>query len=153
MTHIHYRAAVAADQPAINAIIREAGINPLGLQWEHFLLAVDETTGEIVGTGQIKTHGDGSHELASIATRPAHQGRGIAAELIRRLMTQHRAESSEPLYLTCRSSMRAFYERFGFRVIDQDQLPRYFKRLARVAGWFALFTQRKLLVMVSDTAA
>lgn len=149
---IRFRAATAADQPTINALIREASINPMGLKWEHFLLAVDDTTGEVVGTGQIKRHGDGSHELASVATRPDYQKRGIAGAIIRKFITQHRSATTAPLYLTCASPLRAFYEPFGFRVIDHDQMPRYFKRLSRVAGWLTLFTERKLLVMKWETS-
>jgi ribosomal protein S18 acetylase RimI-like enzyme len=88
---ITYRPATASDQKTITAIIRAAGINRMGLHWQHFLLAVDAVTGEVVGTGQIKSHGDGSRELASIATRPAYRGQGIAREIIRRLVAEYEA--------------------------------------------------------------
>ena len=50
---------------------RAARINPMDLKWANFVVAVDDESGAIVGTGQIKQHGDGSYELASIATVPA----------------------------------------------------------------------------------
>jgi len=123
------RAATAADQPTIKRIINEAGINPMGLNWPNFLLAVDDETGEVVGTGQIKPHGDGSRELASIATAPAYQRRGIAHRIIERLL----AENPGEMYLTCVNTMGPFYVQFGFREIDGSELTPYFRRLKKMA--------------------
>jgi hypothetical protein len=55
-----FRPATAADQRAITAIIRQAGINPLSLKWPNFLLAVEAGAGEVVGTGQLTATGAGS---------------------------------------------------------------------------------------------
>lgn len=133
---IAFRPATAADQAAITAIIRQAGINPMGLKWPNFLLAVDAGTGAVVGTGQLKPHGDRSRELASIATVPAYRGRGIAGEIIRRLMARHAAESRAPLYLTCRSPLRTFYAPYGFREIEPAEMPPYFRRIKRLVNFF-----------------
>lgn len=155
-SELTFRPAVEADQKTIVAIIREAGINPMSLKWPNFLLAVDEATGEIVGTGQIKTHGDGSRELASIATQPAYQGRGIAREIIRRLIAKDVAESTDPLYLTCVSTMGTFYEPFGFRVVERlEDMPPYFRRVKRIVGVIGWFARRgvTLLVMRRDRDA
>src|SRR5713101_3830853 len=94
---ITVRLATAADQKTIKAIIRAVQINPIDLKWQNFVLAVDEDGGAIVGTAQIKRHGDGSHELASIATIPDYRRRGIAHQLINHLIAQHQ----DVLYLTC----------------------------------------------------
>jgi len=141
---ITLRPAAAADQKRIVTIIREAQINPMDLKWENFLVAVDDATGEVVGTGQIKTHGDGSRELASIAVIPAHQHRGLAKQIIERLLREH---GQDVLYLTCRGEMGTFYEPFGFRAIERDEMPPYFKRLARIAGAVGFLVKEKLLVM------
>jgi len=143
---ITLRAAAAADQPRIVAIIREADINPMDLKWKNFVLAVDEASGEIVGTGQIKTHRDGSRELASIAVVPAYQHRGIAHQIVERLLARHGNQGT--LYLTCRAEMGTFYEPFGFRIIRGNELPSYFRRLKRFVGIFErLLREEKLLVM------
>ena len=76
------RPATAADQPCIEAVIHAAQINPLDLKWQHFTLAVDDASGETVGTVQIKTHSDGSRELASLAVIPEWRGQGLARRLI-----------------------------------------------------------------------
>ncbi|MBW0271983.1 hypothetical protein ATM97_15385 [Nocardia sp. MH4] len=53
--------------------------------------------------------------LATIGTRPDRQGRGHAAELIRRRMDS----AAGPAFLVAtRASNVPFYERFGFRVTD-----------------------------------
>lgn len=142
---ITLRAATAADQPAINRIIREAGINPMGVKWPNFVLAVDDAAGQIVGTGQIKPHGDGSRELASIATVPEYQRQGIAHRIIERLL----AESTGVLYLTCVDNMGPFYVQFGFREIDGPELTPYFRRLKKMASAFMFLDrhERRLLVM------
>jgi hypothetical protein len=41
------------------------------------------------------------------------------------------------------------YEKFGFRILDRDEMPRYYRRLQRLAGLLMDLTRRKetLLVM------
>ena len=139
------RLATAADQQTITAIIRAVQINRMDLKWQHFVLAVDDNSHTIVGTAQIKQHGDGSRELASIATLPNYRGGGIASQLINHLL----AENTGTLYLTCLDKMGAFYERFGFRTTTGPDLPPYFRRLSRVAAAFRFLSNdgHRLLVM------
>jgi N-acetylglutamate synthase-like GNAT family acetyltransferase len=122
------RAATAADQPAITGIIRQAGINPMALDWQRFLVA--EADGRIIGTVQVKPHGDGTRELASLAVVPEWQNRGVGAALMQAAL----ARETGPLYLTCRSELESYYTRFGFRPLARDELTPYFRRLARVVG-------------------
>ena len=145
------RPAAAADQKRITAMIREANINPMGLKWQNFILAVDDATGEIVGTGQIKTHGDGSRELASIATLPAYQRRGIAHQIIERLLALHGSAST--LYLTCRPPLGRFYEQFGFRTIGLDKMPPHFRRIKRVTGLFERLARAGVMLLVMKREA
>ena len=142
---ITIRPATAADQNNIKAIIKEVQINPMDLKWPNFVLAIDPSSGAIVGTAQIKRHGDGSPELASIATIPSHRQQGVAHQLINHLLAQH----SGRLYLTCLEMMGPFYEQFGFRKISVDEMTPYFRRLSRIAGAlnFAGKEGRRLLVM------
>ncbi len=126
------RPANHQDEAIIRRMIRQAKINPMGLDWRRFVLAVTETD-EIVGCGQLKPHPDGSIELASIAVIPAHQRRGVARMIIEHLI----ARQPPPLYLMCRSVLRPFYEQFGFRVLQEAEMPPYFKRLVRLFKPFA----------------
>jgi amino-acid N-acetyltransferase len=123
------RAATASDAGAIRLLIFRVGINPRDLDWRRFLVAVDEA-GKLIGCGQVKPHRDGSRELASIAVRPKWRKRGLASELIRRLM----AEAGPPLWLMCRGELAGFYRRFGFvSVEDAQAMPKYFRRVYRLA--------------------
>jgi N-acetylglutamate synthase-like GNAT family acetyltransferase len=116
--------ASQADFPSIRNLIHEVGINPTGLDWRRFLVARD-AKGNVIGCGQVKPHRDGSSELASIAVKPGWRGQGIARAIIQELIAFHPGA----LYLTCRASLVSFYMKFGFRVIEKDEMPNYFQRV------------------------
>lgn len=146
MAEVTLRRATRADDAAIKALIRSARINPMDLDWRRFLLAVTRD-GEMVACGQVKPHADGTLELASIAVRPAWRGQGIARLVIERLL----AESPRPLYLTCASSLGPLYEKFGFRVLSENEMTPYFRRLSRLATAFMKMARgQTLLVMKLD---
>ena len=121
------RPATSTDFPAIRGLIRLVQINPIDLDWQRFVIAVTPE-GEMIGCGQVKPHGDGSRELASIAVTPPWRKRGVARAIIEYLT------ASEPgtLYLTCRASLGPFYTRFGFKAIEQPEMPPYFRRISRL---------------------
>jgi N-acetylglutamate synthase-like GNAT family acetyltransferase len=121
------RWANEADAPAIKRLVSEAGLNRLSIHWQRFIVADDD--GRIVGMGQVKVHGDGSRELASIATVPDRRGAGIATAIIEALLSAQQGD----VYLTCRSHNEKFYERFGFRRLTESRgSAPYFARLSRL---------------------
>ena len=124
------RPAKIEDSPAIYDLIIEGHINPTGLDWRRFILAVTPE-GEAIGCGQIKPHRDGSQELASIAVTPAWQGKGVARAIIEHLIDG----VDSPLYLMCVSTMGPMYEKFGFRGLNEDEMPKYFRRVSKLAGF------------------
>lgn len=102
----------------------------------------------LAGIGAVKAHGDGSRELSSIATAPDRRGRGVAGAVIRTILEREKG----PLFLSRRDLMTAFYGRFGFQVIGEDDMPPYFRRLH---GVFSIVTavlgiKNKLRVMRRD---
>jgi len=149
------RPAIQSDQKTITRLIHDAGINPMSLDWHRFVIAEDSKDpkgslarkpfGSIIGIGQIKQHGDGSRELASIAVIPERRQQGIASEIIRHLLTQD-AERGV-MYLTCRAQLETFYHRFGFKKIGRDEMPPYFRRIHRIGSIFARLAGTELLVM------
>jgi N-acetylglutamate synthase-like GNAT family acetyltransferase len=142
------RPALEHDQAEIRALIRKVGINPLGIRWQRFLIAVNGADA-LIACGQIRTHGDGSLELASIAVRAAWRGQGIGTAIIRDLKAAHRST----LWLTCRTELKPFYEASGFTEIpDLDRMPPYFRRVMRFAKLYQRVTRRKvgLAVMAYD---
>jgi N-acetylglutamate synthase-like GNAT family acetyltransferase len=142
------RPAIRADQPAITALVRAAGINPLSLHWPRFRVAED--AGRVVGVAQIKTHSDASRELASLAVAPDRQDEGIGSALVEHWLAQ--PEGQPPLYLMCRNELEGYYTRFGFRRVERGEMPPYFRRMTRVARVFMaiaalLGEQRHVIVM------
>jgi len=125
---VRIRPATQADQAEITRIVRSSNINPFGLAWRRFLVAEDSE--RIVSVGQVKQHGDGSRELASIAVTPDYRHKGIATAVVNALL----ARESAVLYLTCRHQLEPFYQRFGFVTVGREELSPYFRRLARIAN-------------------
>jgi N-acetylglutamate synthase-like GNAT family acetyltransferase len=125
------RPATRADARTIREIITRVNINPMGLSWVRFILAVDQA-GNIVGCGQVKPHSDGTSELASIAVLPEWRGKGVARGIIEHLLEKHPGR----LFLTCRSQLEPLYQNFGFQIIEEAEMPAYFKRISRLAALF-----------------
>lgn len=148
MADFYLTPAVEADFPAIKRLVFETGINPMSLKWERFYVAKSTADDMFIGCGQLKPHGDGTVELASIATVKAWRNKGVASAMVQKLM----GIGPRPLYLTCVSTMGPFYEKFGFRSLEYNVLPKYFRRLSNVAGFVnALHVMNeKLLVMQLD---
>jgi N-acetylglutamate synthase-like GNAT family acetyltransferase len=144
MTRFQLRPAAAADFKKIKSLVREARINPTGLDWQRFIVAENDH-GVVIGCVQIKPHRDGSHELASLVVDPEFRGQGIARALVEGLLENHTGE----LYLMCRSSLGGFYEKLGFAAVDETQMPPYFRRVSRLASLAKILAREgdELLVM------
>ena len=126
------RPAVERDYPRIRSLIYAVKINPLNLDWRRFIVTVTPD-GELIGCGQVKPHQDGSRELASLAVVPEWRERGIARQIIESLLAAHPGE----MYLTCRGRLGAFYEKFGFQVISDTEMPPYFRKISRLSRLFS----------------
>jgi N-acetylglutamate synthase-like GNAT family acetyltransferase len=122
------RSATHEDIRAIRALISNVHINPTGLIWRRFLVAVTPDN-RLLGCGQIKEHFDGSRELASIAVWQSARGQGVARALIQELLDH---ETVRPLYLMCRARLEPLYNKFGFQAIDLQNMPPYFQLIRRV---------------------
>jgi len=138
------RPATEEDFPQIKALIREVHINPTGLDWHRFTVAVDGS-GQMIACAQLKPVPGDLTELASLAVQVSHRHQGIARALIEHLL----AVAPRPVYLTCRSALGELYAKFGFRALDVSELPRYYRRLNRLAALFMGLTRQNesLLVM------
>lgn len=139
--------ATSAQQAEIKTLVRAAQINPMGLDWRRFVVAVDGN-GRVIASGQLKSHNDGSWELASIVVVPDWRGQGVARAVIEHLLT----DSPRPLWLTCMSGLVPFYGRFGFHEVTAlPEMPPYFRRVSRMFGLLArLSPARSLSVMRCD---
>ena len=136
------RTATAADQFAIQMIVRAAWIYPRDLDWQRFLLA--QWGQDIVGVGQIKPHNDGSRELASIAVVPEWQGNGVGGAVIRALLSRE----SGALHLMCDAAREHYYQRFGFRRLERPLMPPYFRRFMLIAPLVKLLSLNRIQLIV-----
>ena len=138
------RPARESEAGQIKDLIHLVGINPMGLDWKRFVVAVNDRD-EMIGIGQLKPHGEDILELASIAVYPEYQGQGVGRMIIEYLLER----SPRPLYLMCESSNGPLYEKFGFRKINYEEMPRYFQRLSKLASLMFVFASgnEHLLVM------
>lgn len=138
------RPARESESSQIRDLIHLVGINPTGLDWKRFIVAVNERD-EMLGCGQLKPHAEGILELASLAVYPEHRGKGVARAIVEHLL----AHSPRPLYLMCASPLGEFYQKFGFQRLPYEEMPRYFQRIARLAGLLTSLARRqeRLLVM------
>ncbi|HRN51439.1 MAG TPA: GNAT family N-acetyltransferase [Anaerolineales bacterium] len=121
--------ATAQHAAGIQSLVRSSGINPTGLAWQRFLVALD-AAGALIGCVQVKPHGDGSRELASLAVVPQWQSHGVARALVEAIL----AQNSGTLYLMCQARLGVFYEKFGFSRIPVDEMSTYFRRVSKLAG-------------------
>jgi N-acetylglutamate synthase-like GNAT family acetyltransferase len=126
-------------------LINEAQINPMGLDWRRFVVAVDERD-QVVGCGQVKTHRGGACELASLAVSRGWRGRGVGGQIIQRLMR----DAQPPLWLMCRSGLVPFYQEFGFKEVGVDEpQPAHFRRMRSLVSAFVFASrQDHLAIMV-----
>jgi N-acetylglutamate synthase-like GNAT family acetyltransferase len=136
------RLATEADQPRILRLIREVRLPRMNLRWPNFVVA--EENGEVVGMGQVKSHGDGSRELASIAVVPSRQRQGIGSAIIQTLLAR---EPGIVLHLSCRRELEGYYERFGFARLEPASYPPYFRRTTLLVGRVTRLFGLHLLVM------
>jgi N-acetylglutamate synthase-like GNAT family acetyltransferase len=138
------RAALESESAQIKELIDIVGINPTGLDWKRFVVAVN-AGGQVMACGQIKPHGADIRELASIAVHPDHRGRGLAREVIETLLR----ENPRPLYLMCIEHNGPMYEKFGFRALVDAEMPKYFSRIKKVFDLANVFRKlgESLLVM------
>lgn len=144
MTTYTIRPALEAESAQIKDLIHLVGINPTGLDWKRFIVAVNDG-GQVIGCGQVKPHGADIQEMASIAVSPAYRAGGIARKIIEELLRK----TSRPLYLMCIAHNAPMYEKFEFRSIPYEQMPRYFQRIQKVFAIADVFrkTGEDLLVM------
>ena len=137
------RPARETESAQIKALIYLVGNNPMDLDWKRFIVAVNQQD-EMIGCGQLKPHGKDILELASLAVYPEQQGKGVGRAIIEHLLKN----SSRPLYLMCESSNGPLYEKFGFQEIQYEEMPRYFKRISKLAGLVTSLAHREERLMV-----
>lgn len=122
------RQARVTDVPAIHALIdrhADRGImlprsrSRLYETVRDFLVAEDN--GRIVGAGALKTVWEDLGEVCSLVVAESHRKRGVGRSIVENLLDQATEVGlSRVLVLTY---VPAYFERFGFRLVDKGSLP------------------------------
>ena len=79
----------------------------------HFVLAVDNQTGQIVGFINAVSDGVLNAFIPLLEVLPSHQHHGIGAELVKQMLAKLR--NLYAIDLLCDADLQPFYERFGMR--------------------------------------
>ena len=140
------RPATETDQQIIRKLVRQARLNPLGLDYRRFVVATDHD--RIVGAGQIKSHRDKSRELASLVVLDQYQNQGIGGAIVDDLISYETGS----LYLFCLDELAGYYERFGFSIATRKVIPPRMKRLlvlTTVFGKLASILERRTVKIIA----
>lgn len=114
------RPARAEDIWSIRKLVLTAVLDPTQVRWSQFwVIECDE---RLVACGQLRTFPD-AQELGSLVVAVPWRGLGLGTLLTQRLIQQ----ATQPLFLECMSWLVSFYDRFGFKVVPWQELPRSLK--------------------------
>lgn len=118
---VHFRSAMPADLPSVEALLKDAGLPLDGVMdhLPHFLLAFRD--GVLVGTGAIEPYGE-TGLLRSVAIRPDQRATGLGQTLTRRLLIQAQ-QSGLPHLVLLPTTAEGFFPRFGFVRTSREALP------------------------------
>jgi len=114
------RPATAADAETIKRMVRSAPLDPNAIDWHYFLVLeiVEGGKPKIVSIGMVHPEGD-VQEVDSVVTLPEYRKRGYAEAIVHALIER----AGTPLYLLAEDALIAYYEKFGFRVMDRSEAP------------------------------
>jgi amino-acid N-acetyltransferase len=119
---IGLRAAVAADRPAVERLLEEAGLPRAGLadQFpEGYVVATRQDA--LVGVAGLEAHG-AAGLLRSVVVAPAERGSGLGVTLTADRLVAARARELGPVFLLT-TTATDFFPRFGFRECARDLVP------------------------------
>lgn len=125
------RPAVAADLPAILAVLTEAGLPTLGVAAMVGEMVVAERHREVVGAVGLEPAGP-DRLLRSLATAVEERGRGTGQALVARALAEARRAGVRHLWLLTEGAAPLF-ERFGFRLVPRGDAPPSLQALAEFA--------------------
>ena len=118
------RPAAASDAETIKRIVRANPLDPNAVDWHYFLVleVIEDGKSVIASIGMVRPEpesGGGVLELDSVATVPEYRRRGYAEAVVRALI----AREQQPIYLLAETDLIAYYQRLGFRLMDDDAPP------------------------------
>jgi ElaA protein len=105
---------------------RELEVDEFDVMAVH-LLAVEEGTGNPIGTARILDKGKGVAKIGRVAVLPGYRGRGVGEALMRAALDRARRSGHTVAVLDAQVPVIGFYERLGFvaegAVFDDAGIP------------------------------
>jgi len=89
---------------------------------------VEVASGELVGFVRAITDGVYRGVLFDLIVTPRYRGRGLGAELVRRVHDHPAMAGCGRIELICTGSMVPFYERLGYAVAPPERLRMVWRR-------------------------
>ena len=105
------------DHAAIEALLKASTWGAVDLEEGELLVARDD--GELLGFLKMSDLGPEGMFVDDVVVGPTRRGTGLGSELMRAAMTGR----SGPFFLVCHDERIAFYERLGFSLIEENELP------------------------------
>ncbi|MBX2998325.1 MAG: GNAT family N-acetyltransferase [Caldilineaceae bacterium] len=130
----------------VRRILRE-GLDPTRLDWRRFVMAEAED-GSILGFAQMKDLGQGVQEFGSLVVEPSVRGQGVGGALLHFLVDG----ANKPVYLLCGERNIDYYLRFGFREMDEAEMPVPLRRKWRAGNFFARRFGVRVAAMIHEAA-
>jgi amino-acid N-acetyltransferase len=115
------RLAIAADYPAVIALLEAAGLPIAGVPRALGDFLVADTESGLAGAIGLERYGSGAL-LRSAVVRPGDQGTGVGAALVRAVLDRAREGGMQEIYLLTTTAER-WFPRFGFARIAREQVP------------------------------
>jgi amino-acid N-acetyltransferase len=115
------RLAMAADYPAVIALLEAAGLPIAGVPRALGDFLVADTDSGLAGAIGLERYGCAAL-LRSAVVRPGDRGSGIGAALVRSLLDRARDGELREIYLLT-TSAEGWFPRFGFAPIAREQVP------------------------------
>lgn len=118
---VGYRPAQDGDLAAIRHLLSSSSLPIDGVEPGLCGFLVAEAQGRIVGVVGMETCGSYGL-LRSTAVEPAWRGRGVARQLVERIIAEAESRGIHALYLLT-TTAETYFPSFGFRVTERDTVP------------------------------
>jgi arsenite methyltransferase len=133
MTAVRLRPAAGSDLPAVEALLREAGLptDGVGEQFDDGF-AVAEADGVVVGVAGVEVYGSYGL-LRSVAVAEAYRGEAVGQRLLDDRLGWAEGRRLRAVYLLTTTAAEWFVAR-GFRVVGREAVPSAVQRSAEFTG-------------------
>jgi HAD superfamily hydrolase (TIGR01457 family) len=142
---VRIRAAVPADQQAIQLLVKEAGLpeTDTGVTESSESFVGSASDDAPVAAATARTRGEHAY-LHSVVVRPGDQGLGLGTLVVAATVAAARRRGATRCFLLTEGAS-TYFEKLGFEPTDRDSLPAWILELARECATSAVAMQRTLV--------